>query len=240
MLFKYLLCLGYILYIPTIVSGLVSTDKQQGGTNGIKSIQNPYRMPIALHAQLTYGKLRPIDGRGIRVAERRTMFFKKHDDAVDVILNSFCQLYPPCLKLISIFNCPLLIHADSIAYSLYRGQLTPRASRPPLYSWLRSLGNHTLTATPLLRRFDREHTLNQAEGCGGEGLTRGAVLARRRRSCPSTQPVIDAEARLAEHGLLSEAREPSRRQDPTVWETFAKHPGARGYAPCVSRTRLRR
>ena len=41
--------------------------------------------------------------------------------------------------------------------------------------------------------------------------------------------MIDAEARQAEHGLLSEAREPSRRQDPTVWETFAKHPVARGY-----------
>ena len=53
MLFKYVFCLGYILYIPTIVSGLVSTDKQQGRTNGIKSIQNPYRMPVALHAQLT-------------------------------------------------------------------------------------------------------------------------------------------------------------------------------------------
>ena len=104
----------------------------------------------------------------------------------------------------------------------------PRASRPPLYSRLRSLENHTLTADSLLRRFGREHTLNKAEGCGGEGLTRGAVLTRRRRSCPSTQPVIDAEARQAEHGLLSEAREPSRRQDPTVWETFAKHPGARG------------
>ena len=83
----------------------------------------------------------------------------------------------------------------------------PRASRPPLYSRLRSLGNHTLSATPLPRRFGREHTLNKAEGCGGEGLTRGAVLAIRRRSCPSTQPVIDAEARQAEHGLLSEARE---------------------------------
>ena len=102
----------------------------------------------------------------------------------------------------------------------------PLASRPPLYSWLRSLGNQTQTATPLPRRFGREHTLNKAEGCGGEGLTRGAVLTRRRRSCPSTQPVIGAEARLAEHGLLSEAREPSRRQDPTVWETFAKHPVA--------------
>ena len=79
----------------------------------------------------------------------------------------------------------------------------PRTSRPPLYSWLRSLGNHTLTADSLLRRFGREHTVNKAEGCGGEGLTRGAVLARRRRSCPSTQPVIDAEARQAEHGLLS-------------------------------------
>ena len=59
--------------------------------------------------------------------------------------------------------------------------MRPRASRPPLYSWLRSLGNHTLTADSLLRRFGREHTLNKAEGCGGEGLTRGAVLARRRR-----------------------------------------------------------
>ena len=40
--------------------------------------------------------------------------------------------------------------------------------------------------------------------------------------------MIAAEARLAEHGLLSEAREPSRRQDPTVWDIFAKHPVARG------------
>ncbi len=43
------------------------------------------------------------------------------------------------------------------------------------------LGIITLTADSFLRRFGREHTLNKAEGCGGEGLTRGAVLARRRR-----------------------------------------------------------
>ena len=109
--------------------------------------------------------------------------------------------------------------------------------------------------------------MNKAEGCGGEGLTRRAVRARRRRSCPSTQPVIDAEARLgtrfarlarvptgcepacaaamAEHSLLSEVREPSRRQDPTVWETFAKHPAARGWLlasdslPCWRKVRLK-
>ena len=40
------------------------------------------------------------------------------------------------------------------------------------------------------------------------------------------QPVIDAEAWQAKRSLLLEVRKPSRRQDPTVWETFAKHPGA--------------
>ena len=40
------------------------------------------------------------------------------------------------------------------------------------------------------------------------------------------QPVIDAEAWQAKRSVLLEVRKPSRRQDPTVWETFAKHPGA--------------
>ena len=123
MLFKYLLCFGYILNVPTIISCLVSTDEQQGRTNGIKSIQNSYRMPVALNAQLSYGKPRSIDGGGIRKAESRTVFFKKHDNTVNVILHPFCKLYPPFLKLISIFNCPILVHKNSIAYSLYRGQL---------------------------------------------------------------------------------------------------------------------
>ena len=64
----------------------------------------------------------------------------------------------------------------------------PRASHPPLYSWLRSLGNHTLTADSLLRRFGREHTLNKAEGCGGEGLTRGGPPGKKGDATKSGRP----------------------------------------------------
>ena len=46
------------------------------------------------------------------------------------------------------------------------------------------------------------------------------------------QPVIDAEAWQAKRSLLLEARKPSRRQAPTVCETFAKHPGAFRSAGC--------
>ena len=50
------------------------------------------------------------------------MFFKKHDDTVDIVLHPFRKFYPPCLKLISVFNCPIFVHTYSIAYFLYRGQ----------------------------------------------------------------------------------------------------------------------
>ena len=50
------------------------------------------------------------------------MFFKKHDNTVDIVLHPFRKFYPPCLKLISVFNCPIFVHTHSIAYFLYRGQ----------------------------------------------------------------------------------------------------------------------
>ena len=49
------------------------------------------------------------------------------------------------------------------------------------------------------------------------------------------QPVIDAEAWQAKRSLLLDVRKPKRRQDPTVWETFAKHPGAFRLAGCRRR-----
>ena len=54
-----------------------------------------------------------------------------------------------------------------------------------------------------------------AEASGGEGRIRGAVLSRRRKRRLRTQPVIDAEARQAKLGSLSDVRKPSRWQDPT-------------------------
>ena len=126
MFFKYALCFGHILYIPPIISCLVSTYKQQGRTNRIKSIQNSYWMPVTLNAELTHSKSCSIDCRRIREAKRRAVLFKKHDNTVNVILHPFCKLYPPRFKLISIFNCPILVHEDSIAYFLYRGQLPCR------------------------------------------------------------------------------------------------------------------
>ena len=52
-----------------------------------------------------------------------------------------------------------------------------------------------------------------AEGelnAGCEGRVRGAVLSRRRKRRLRTQPVIDAEARQAKLGSLSDVWEPSR------------------------------
>ena len=63
------------------------------------------------------------------------MFFKKHDNTVNVVLHSFSKFYPPRLKLISVFNCPIFVHAHSIAYFLYRGQ-------SPFAVPLRSIGNN--------------------------------------------------------------------------------------------------
>ena len=59
---------------------------------------------------------------------------------------------------------------------------------------------------------------------GGEGRRRSherTPLSRRRRKHPSTQPAIDAEARQAKHGILSDARKPSRRQGRRFGRAFA-------------------
>ena len=122
MFLKYTLRFGHIFDIPPVISSLITSNKQQSRSNRIKSIQNSYGMPVALDAKLSHCKPCAIDCRGIREAERRAMFFKKHDDTVDIVLHPFRKFYPPCLKLISVFNCPIFVHAHSIAYFLYRGQ----------------------------------------------------------------------------------------------------------------------
>ena len=171
MFFKYALCFGHILYIPPIVSCLVSTYKQQGRTNRIKSIQNSYWMPVTLNAELTHSKSCSIDCRRIREAERRAVLFKKHDNTVNVILHPFCKLYPPRFKLISIFNCPILVHEDSIAYFLYRGQLPCRFQN----KYPRSARGSPEPSTAAPRQPERS-------GVFREGLPNRRVLASLRLS----------------------------------------------------------
>ena len=50
------------------------------------------------------------------------MLFEKHDNAVDVVLRFFRKVNPPRFKLVGVFNFPILVHAEIIAYFLYQRQ----------------------------------------------------------------------------------------------------------------------
>lgn len=98
-----------VLFIPLIVAGFVTTQKQNGGSSWIKGIQGSVRATFMLGTKLSQlAMFRAIDATAVWKRQLRASFFQELHSCSNRNLLLFSESEPPILKFIRVFDFPAL------------------------------------------------------------------------------------------------------------------------------------
>lgn len=92
---------GHEPLVPVVVSGLVSTEKQDGDAAWIKGIQYPIGPARVLNPKFPHPAVAgPVDPGTVRKRQLRPSGFEQSDDGIDVDPFRLAERFPPSLELI--------------------------------------------------------------------------------------------------------------------------------------------